>query len=86
MLSCKEVSQLASKTLDAPLTWRERMGMRLHLLICRLCRRYVRNLLLLEQMLTDARKVDLEPLAAGVKLSDEGRARMRRALEDTHRP
>jgi len=85
MLSCKDVSQLASKSLDTRLTWRERIGMRLHLLLCKLCRRYVRNLHLLHGMLAEARQADLEPLPFAVKMSDEGRQRIRRALDDTKR-
>lgn len=44
MLTCKDASQLASKALETPLPWRERWGLRLHLLFCKLCRRYVREL------------------------------------------
>ncbi|MGH8557395.1 MAG: hypothetical protein ACRESZ_08020 [Methylococcales bacterium] len=45
MLSCKEVTDLASRALDTPLVWRQRFGMRLrlHLLFCRLCRSYLRH-------------------------------------------
>lgn len=39
MMSCKEVSLLISKAGDTRLVWRERLGLRLHLLICRGCAR-----------------------------------------------
>jgi len=82
MLSCKDVTDLASKSLDAPLTWRQRCGMRLHLLFCRLCRRYVRNLRFLEQALRRARDEKLECFSADDKLSEEARDRIQRALQD----
>lgn len=41
MLTCHEVSDRASRYLDAALPMRERLGMRLHLMMCRHCRRYV---------------------------------------------
>ena len=39
MLSCHEAAQLMSRPRDARLTWRERLGLRLHLLVCQACRR-----------------------------------------------
>lgn len=44
MLSCKDVSHKASDYLDRNLPWRTRLGMRMHLLICVHCRRYVQQL------------------------------------------
>lgn len=49
MLSCKEATQLISQGMDRHLTLAERLGLRLHLLICRGCRateahlRFLRN-------------------------------------------
>jgi hypothetical protein len=47
MLSCAEVSRLASERADRPLTWRERLAFRFHLAMCRNCARYARQLELL---------------------------------------
>lgn len=45
MLKCRDVEQRADALVDnEPLHWRERMALRLHLLICHHCRRYVRQL------------------------------------------
>lgn len=44
MLNCREVAERASAYLDAGLGWRERLQMRLHLAMCRICREYVRQL------------------------------------------
>lgn len=41
MLTCREVSEKASRYLEADLPWRARLQMRLHLMMCRHCRRYV---------------------------------------------
>ncbi len=44
MLSCKEVARtVASGALDES-TWSRRLALRLHLLTCRHCRRYARQL------------------------------------------
>lgn len=40
MLSCKQASQIISQSLDRPLTMRERFALKLHLLICKYCKRF----------------------------------------------
>jgi hypothetical protein len=37
MLSCKEASVLLSQSQEQPLGWRQRMGLRVHLMLCRGC-------------------------------------------------
>jgi len=39
-LSCKEVSELVSQSLDRELSLRERAAVRLHLMMCRMCANY----------------------------------------------
>jgi len=39
MLNCKQATQMMSQGLDRRLGWRERLTLRLHLLICEGCRR-----------------------------------------------
>ena len=41
MLSCHELVERVDDILARHLTWRERLSVRLHLLICRHCARYV---------------------------------------------
>ena len=40
MLSCKQASQIISQSLDRSLTMRERFALKLHLLICKYCKRF----------------------------------------------
>ncbi|MBI2821952.1 MAG: zf-HC2 domain-containing protein [Acidobacteria bacterium] len=51
MLRCKEATRLISRSMDQPLFWRERLALRLHLAMCRLCRRYQTQLFWLERVL-----------------------------------
>ena len=44
MLSCKEVTRKIASDELAEAGWRERLAVRLHLLLCRHCRRYVAQL------------------------------------------
>jgi len=52
MLTCRElVHQHASDYLDGQLSWRRRLGVRFHLLICDHCRRFLRQLSLVQAVL-----------------------------------
>ena len=44
MLDCKQTSELLSQGQDRPLTAGEALRLRLHLLLCRGCRRFSRQL------------------------------------------
>ncbi len=47
MLDCKHATRLASQAMDCPLPWRQRIALRLHLLMCDACTQFVRQLHLL---------------------------------------
>ncbi len=51
MLTCQEVTERASDFVDATLPWRARLHVRMHLLMCRFCREYVRQMALLARTL-----------------------------------
>lgn len=44
MLSCREATELMSQEQDRPLTLAERLGLRLHILICSACSNYRRQM------------------------------------------
>jgi len=44
MLSCKDVTEYSDEFLDHNLRLRKRLAMKMHLLICVHCRRYLRQL------------------------------------------
>ncbi|WP_143310121.1 anti-sigma factor family protein [Chitinophaga vietnamensis] len=43
MPSCKDATMLVEKRLQQPVSFIERMGLALHLLICKYCRRYAKQ-------------------------------------------
>jgi len=45
MLTCKQVSQLVSESMEQKLSLRLRMAVRLHLMMCSMCRTYKRQTL-----------------------------------------
>jgi hypothetical protein len=81
MLSCKDVTRLLSESMDHSLPLGKRVGVRLHLLICKFCVRYERQLLLIRE--TARRLVATEDWPGepyGETLSEEARERIRKSL------
>jgi predicted anti-sigma-YlaC factor YlaD len=58
MLNCREITERAGDYLDAALPWHVRVQMGLHLLMCRFCREYVRQLAL---VIATLRQLPAEP-------------------------
>lgn len=81
MLSCKESSKLVSESLDRPLTWKERINLKIHLMMCRLCTNYARQITFIT---TSARKYlqyTNETQQQDLKLTEERRQRIKQAIE-----
>ena len=81
MLSCKEVSLLVSESLDHKLSWRQRMGLWMHVRMCRLCNRFRRQLLTMhEQIQSTPEPPEASDLASRLRLSPEARRRIEARL------
>lgn len=44
MLKCKEITELASKRLDTSIPWLKRSEIKLHLMMCKTCYQYVKQI------------------------------------------
>lgn len=78
MLTCKQASQLVSNALDRPLTWSERLQLKLHLLICNACRRFNQQLQLLRTVLQRTRnQIEND---SSIQLPSEARTRIEREI------
>jgi hypothetical protein len=80
MLTCKEASLLVSKQMDVKLIWRERMALRLHVGMCDLCRRYMKDLKMLRIFLQKTGITHASGLLDTYKLSEHDRSRIQQAL------
>ena len=78
MLSCKEISVLLSKSWDRDLSWWERAAVRSHLLYCRGCRQFGKQLHFLRA--AGRRLAQPETLPDDVQLSAPARRRIRDAV------
>jgi hypothetical protein len=50
MMSCEKAAQMISEGKDRPLSFAEKLGLRMHLAMCALCRGYQKNLEVLSQI------------------------------------
>ena len=50
MFNCQKISHLVSESLDRKLPLYQRMGMRIHLMMCKFCSRYQEQLLFLRKI------------------------------------
>ena len=82
MLSCKESSQLVSQSLDRPLSIRERLALRLHLLICDVCSRFVKQMNLLR--LAMRRMTQQTEQDENIQLTPEARKRIADVIDSRH--
>ncbi|PAU62248.1 anti-sigma factor [Pseudomonas sp. PICF141] len=66
MLTCKEQVARSSDYLDGQLSFRERLMMRHHLMFCRHCRRFIRQMRLMQatlKLMPEPSVPDLDALA-----------------------
>lgn len=83
MLSCKDVTRLISESMDTSLPIGKRIGVRFHLIICKWCARYERQLLLIRETVRHlASTVEKPGEASGETLSEEAKERIRKSLKN----
>lgn len=58
MLTCRQATQLLSEKQDRQLLLREQSNLQLHLLVCRSCRHYGKQIRTLSQLSKAFRKID----------------------------
>jgi hypothetical protein len=51
IFSCKKITGMISESMDRKLPFYQRMGIRFHLMMCALCRRYEQQLLFIRSVL-----------------------------------
>jgi hypothetical protein len=83
MRSCKEITILVSESLDRELSLGERLAVRLHLMMCRFCSRYRKQLQTL-RVVANRYLHEIEPSETHelFSLSEDARSRIQRVLAD----
>jgi len=78
-MTCKEATQLASQSLDKPLPWGTRLRVRLHLMVCAWCRRYVKQIGFIHD--ATPKYEEAVDCASSKALSNDAKTRMKKALQ-----
>jgi hypothetical protein len=83
MLPCRDVTQLISESMDTSLPIGKRIGVRVHLLMCKFCSRYERQLLLIRETVRRIAATEEKPgEPPGETLSEEAKERIRKSLRN----
>lgn len=77
--SCREATRLQSEAMDCPLSLRKRIGLRIHLVLCRWCRRYGEQIGFLRSVAHEQEKHEVTLPAQ--TLRPEARERMKERLK-----
>jgi len=81
-MNCKHASQVLSQSLERRLSWGERLGLRLHLLMCDACTQFARQITLLRQAVQ--RLVTHIEDDQQLRISEAARERIAKALSNQH--
>ena len=79
MLTCKETTQLISKSLDRQLTWRERFTVRVHLITCKYCKRFLKQLTVIRDAFSQITK--LIEMDDSIQIPAETKTRISNSIE-----
>ena len=78
--TCRDAARLVTEQDERPLSWPERAGLFIHLMICRSCRRYRRGVIMLRQVMR--RAAASGGLAANQNLPGPARERIGKKLAE----
>jgi len=82
MFHCNEVTQKVSESMDRKLPMHQRVLLRMHLMMCKYCSRFRRQL----QVIRNAARLDdfpFEPFDSENRLSMDAKFRIKQALKQT---
>ncbi len=81
MFNCKEVSRRVSESMDRRIPLYQRLLIRMHLLMCRYCARFRRQLMFIRE-LCRSRKLDENLPDKLAHMPPDARERIKQALQD----
>lgn len=81
MFNCREVTRLISDAMDRKVPFHRRMGIRLHLLMCRFCARYLKQVKIIRDLM-HLEMADLEDSHLPGSLPPQTRDRIQHLIQD----
>jgi len=79
MLTCKEATRLISKSRDQRLIWRERFAVRVHLITCKYCKRFLKQLTVIRDAFSQITK--LIEMDDSIQIPAETKTRISNSIE-----
>ncbi len=87
MPNCKEVTRLVSESMERKLPFRKRMGLWMHLSMCKLCGGFRKELQMIQKAARQqAERIEIDSVSDDNSLPDDARERIRRALQSSDSP
>lgn len=85
MLNCREATKLLSESLEQPLPLLRRLGLKMHLLMCRFCSRFEKQIKFMRDITRRYEKQNQEedsPSPDSPCLSQDARERIKKSLRE----
>ena len=79
---CKDITALASRSMENDLSWRERLVMKTHLYTCLACRRYLSQLKFMSEVIA-RQEEKIASSDAAPRLSPDAAERLKNALKSS---
>jgi len=83
MFRCRDVSRMVSESMDRELPWQKRMGIRLHLMMCRLCTRHKKQLEMIRVLMGRYSRALEESGSLSLSLPSEEKGRIKELLQNS---
>ncbi|MDA0658567.1 MAG: zf-HC2 domain-containing protein [Planctomycetota bacterium] len=80
MLSCKDMTKLISDSLEAKISVRRRMELWLHIMMCRMCRRFRSNILELRRRVRDLKALLDQADTVSIPMPSATKARLEEVI------
>ena len=83
MPTCEEVSHLTSQSFDEKLSFRQKLGVKIHLMFCKWCRLYKKQLTQIRSLIkNDPLLIDTDLEKTEFNLSNDFKNRLKKSIED----
>ena len=82
--ACEVISQKISESMDNKISLIDRIKIRFHLLGCKFCQRYEKQLIVIQKMI-EKRTTEMNELPNGPKLSDELKQKLKLKIKENNK-
>jgi predicted anti-sigma-YlaC factor YlaD len=82
--ACEVISQKISESMDNKISPIDRIKIRIHLLGCKFCQRYEKQLIMMQKMI-EKRTTEMDELPGGPKLSNELRQKLKLKIKESNK-